>query len=64
MTVYHSDSVMGIAFLCDQCFPQWTELTLGQVGLRYCDRCGRMVNCENEKYHFVRIRISKIEGFQ
>lgn len=42
-------------FLCDKCFPGGEELTLGCLAKdRPCDKCGNVVNCLKEKYHFVR----------
>ena len=44
-------------FFCNECADKSDEaesLTVGCLGIRTCDVCGRRVNCETEDYHVFR----------
>jgi hypothetical protein len=49
-----------ISFLCDACFRGGEELTLGLIGDRPCENCGKNV-LQTEKYHFVK-KLKKLKG--
>jgi hypothetical protein len=43
-----------VGFLCGECFVGGEDLTLGFVGIRACDNCGKIVDTNhNDKYHFI-----------
>jgi len=46
-----------IEFFCNECADKSNEaesLSLGCIGVRTCDVCGRKVDCQTEGYHFFR----------